>query len=407
MKTILATTYAVNPYKGSEDGMGWNMVKQIARFNKVIAITRENNRPHIEKYMAEFPDSLYQHITFLYFDLPYYQRFWKKGQRGAMLYFYLWQKAVVSFVKKQQLQYDIVHNLNFHNDWTPSFLWKLNKPFVWGPVGHHPPVPYAFIKQYPLQELIKDRFTWFVKKLFWKLSPSLKNARNKASIIIAMNSSVNKQLKADAAKVILTPSVSSEAAEEKNTHHEVFRVMSAGRFVPLKGFDITIRAFASFYHSLNEYDKKRTELILVGDGPYRSFLEKLISNLGLNEAVKIIRWVNRSEMGALYSSSSVFLFPSHEGAGMVVAEALANSLPVICFNNCGPGEFIDNTCGIKVDYSPYDIAIKKFSLALSELKYNPTRTEQLAAGARNKFTKTFNWNVKGIHFNHIYKKLSA
>ena len=71
MKTILATAYAINPFKGSEDGMGWNFVMQIARFNKVIAITRENNRPHIEKYISENPDILYANVQFLYFDLPY------------------------------------------------------------------------------------------------------------------------------------------------------------------------------------------------------------------------------------------------------------------------------------------------------------------------------------------------
>ena len=87
MKRILTTTYAVNPYKGSEDGMGWNFIMQIARFNKVISITRENNRQTIEKYMEENPNTLYSNIEFLYFDLPYWMRFWKKGSRGAMLYY--------------------------------------------------------------------------------------------------------------------------------------------------------------------------------------------------------------------------------------------------------------------------------------------------------------------------------
>src|SRR6218665_3614826 len=80
MKTILASAYAVNPYKGSEDGMGWNFIYQIGRYNKVIAVTRENNRPHVEKYMRENPDHLYDNICFIYFDLPKWARFWKKAQ---------------------------------------------------------------------------------------------------------------------------------------------------------------------------------------------------------------------------------------------------------------------------------------------------------------------------------------
>jgi hypothetical protein len=133
MKTILATTYAVNPYKGSEDGMGWNFVLQIAKYNNVIAITRENNRQAIEEYMGQNPNDVYSNMTFLYYDLPYWMRCWKKGNRGAMFYYLLWQKGIVSFIKNQKIQYDIVHNVNFHNDWTPSFLWKLGKTFCVGP----------------------------------------------------------------------------------------------------------------------------------------------------------------------------------------------------------------------------------------------------------------------------------
>ena len=129
-RKILATTYAVNPYKGSEDGMGWNFICQIARHNKVTAITRKNNRGKIEEFMKENPNDIYSNINFLYFDLPYWMRFWKKGGRGAMLYYWMWQFGIVSFIKKQSIDFDIVHNVNFHNDWTPSYLWKLNKPFV-------------------------------------------------------------------------------------------------------------------------------------------------------------------------------------------------------------------------------------------------------------------------------------
>ena len=45
--TILATVYDINPYKGSESGTGWNLVNQISKYNKVIAITRKNNKENI------------------------------------------------------------------------------------------------------------------------------------------------------------------------------------------------------------------------------------------------------------------------------------------------------------------------------------------------------------------------
>jgi hypothetical protein len=65
-KTILITAYAVNPYKGSEDGMGWNFILQAAKNQQVIAVTRINNGPHIRKYMQEHPEqqSLFSQVHF-------------------------------------------------------------------------------------------------------------------------------------------------------------------------------------------------------------------------------------------------------------------------------------------------------------------------------------------------------
>jgi len=204
MKTILASVYAVNPYKGSEDGTGWNLVLQIARFNKVIAITRENNRPFIEKYMAENEVPGAANIHFEYYDLPYWARFWKKGSRGALLYYYLWQWFMPRFIRKQKLQFDIVHNLNFHNDWTPSFLWKFRKPFVWGPVGHHPQVPKRFIAPvYGIKKWLADSLRWKAKEFFWNIDPFLRITKNKADRILAINTDVDKMLHPKEGKLVL------------------------------------------------------------------------------------------------------------------------------------------------------------------------------------------------------------
>ena len=89
MKTILLTAYAINPYKGSEDGMGWNFVLQAARHQRVIAVTRRNNRPHIERYLSEHTIAQVNNITFLYFDLPAWTCFWKKGPTLSLIYFYM------------------------------------------------------------------------------------------------------------------------------------------------------------------------------------------------------------------------------------------------------------------------------------------------------------------------------
>ncbi len=406
-KTILATAYAVNPYKGSEDGMGWNYVCQIARFNKVIAVTRKNNRESIEKYLTENSVPEAGNIRFLYYDLPKWTRFWKKGPLLSMIYYYMWQLFLPVFVKRQKVEFDIAHNLNFHNDWTPTFLWVFKKPLVWGPVGHHPKVPKEYILPvYGWKSYVADRFRWVLKLAFWKFDPFLKISARKADVILCMNTAVADHLKFDKKKMVICSSVASESTPEQTSIQDSgLRIISVGRFVWLKGFDITIRSFAKFYHGLNEKERGGVHLTLVGDGPAANALKKLTKDLQVEQAVTFIHWIRRSELKALYNQSDVFLFPSHEGAGMVVAEAMSHGLPVICFDNCGPGEFVNIGSGLKVKYSTYSQSINDFANQLDRVHSDRELLRNLSLYASLTFREKYEWNVKGKLLQNVYSAL--
>jgi len=406
MKTILATAYAINPYKGSEDGMGWNFVMQIARFNKVVAITRENNQQHIEKYMLENPSELYQRITFLYFDTPYWMRFWKKGGRGAMLYYLLWQKMVVSFIKKSNVEFDVVHNLNFHNDWTPSFLWKLDKPFVWGPIGHHPLIPEQYLKPFSFKYYAKDRLTWAVKQFFWEYSPSLRKTVRKADVILSMNSSVNHILSLQNKTEYVIPSAATQDyGWEENMQSDSFSLISVGRLVPLKGFDLTIRSFASFYNNLTDKQKKNVTLTIVGSGPEEDLLKKMAEEERVSEQVHFISWIDRADVMELFRKASLFVFPSHEGAGMVVPEALSFGVPVVALDNEGPGEFITPECGVAVPIGSYEATVNNISAAIESLYHDKDTLMSMRKAAREHFIGKFHWDRRGEQLNGIYSNL--
>jgi len=406
MKTILTTAYAVNPYKGSEDGMGWNMIMQIARFQKVIAITRENNQPNIDRYMQENPSRLYENIQFEYFDLPYWMRFWKKGGRGAMLYYWMWQKGIVKFIKRHTWQYDVVHNLNFHNDWTPSYLWKLNKPFVWGPVGHHPKIPVQYLQDYNNRQRIIDALTWKVKRLFWKRSSALKKAVNKADHVFCMNSEVYDVLNLKKQNSSIMPSVATQdLGHIANYQSEKFSVISAGRLVALKGFDLTIKAFAHFVNQLDNHNRKNVELTIIGSGPELNAYKVLVRELEIDKHVQFIEWIERVDLMRKFKVASTFLFPSHEGAGMVVAEALSFGLPVICLDNAGPGEFINEDCGIAVKQQAYEATVVKLADGLLKLYSDKDNYAQMRINARQQFETNFNWQIRGKQLKSVYQKL--
>ena len=223
---------------------------------------------------------------------------------------------------------------------------------------------------------------------------------------MAINSDVNRKLHVKNSKLVLMPAVATNDMLQENIQSAQFKIISVGRFVALKGFDVTIKAFAHFYSHLTKEKQAMVKLVLVGNGPELPFLKSTIKTLGIEEAVEIVLWVEREEMNRLYSESSLFFFPSHEGAGMVVPEALSCGLPVLCFDNAGPGEFITENCGIKIPYTRYETSIIAFGEALLKIFESPVLLKQLSKGARDHFENSFRWNIKGDLLKNIYEKIS-
>ena len=52
---VLISAYACESGKGSESGVGWNMVSEMAKYHDIWVMTRANNRPVIEAEQAKNP----------------------------------------------------------------------------------------------------------------------------------------------------------------------------------------------------------------------------------------------------------------------------------------------------------------------------------------------------------------
>ncbi|RII27940.1 MAG: hypothetical protein CXR31_06885 [Geobacter sp.] len=405
MKKILITAYDINPYKGSESATGWNFVWQSAQSHQVTAVTRRNNREHIEKYISENNLDI-SNLQFIYYDLPYFLRFWKKGGRGSLLYFYLWQMAIPHVVWSDRVKYDIVHSLNFHSDWTPSFLWVLGRPFVWGPINHNEPIPVDYIKKsFGFFAYTKDRLKLVIKILFWNVDPFLFICKNRAKVILCGNISVAKRLRIKDAKAVIFSQVGVDPPslfdDTKDT--SLFTVMTAGRMIDIKSFDLAIRAFAKFLTSTG-VNSQKIKLLILGQGELIQDLKNLSRSLGVENNIDFAGWIDKGLMPKYYSKADVFLFTSHEGAGMVVAEAQSYGVPVVCFNNYGPGETVTNSSAVKINYKDYDTSVTELCEALKKLYMDREYLKSLSLGALE-LSKTQTWASKGKAMTEVYESI--
>jgi glycosyltransferase involved in cell wall biosynthesis len=406
MKTVLVTAYNVNPFNKTEDHTAWNFILQIAYLNKVIAVTCKNNKEHIERYWNEYPElqHLKENIQFLYFDWPKFIIFWKKGIFLSTIYFYFWQMTVALWLITKKLAVDIVHDLNLNNDWTPSFLWLLGKPFIWGPVGHNSKIPGKFLlKDFGCIAVLKNRLPWILKSLSWNFDPFLLVCKSKANHILCANLQASKKLRLKEGQFSIVHSVAAITSVPRINKHDTFKVLSVGRFIHLKGFDVTIRAFASFYHQLNENEKAKTKLVLVGSGPLKKFIQRLIKKENIQCCTEVLEYTSAVE---LYETASVFLFPSHESTGIEVAEAMSYCLPVLCWKNYH-GDFVHSASNLSINYRTYKAGVARFARRLKQLYIDKEHYYYEQQLAKERFEDSFSWNARGTQLNNIYESVLA
>jgi glycosyltransferase involved in cell wall biosynthesis len=404
---VLVSAYACEPNEGSEPGIGWNQVRQIARFHEVWVITRSNNGPAIEKSLAADPMS---NVHWIYCDLPRWFRFWKKGPRGARLYYYLWQTIALRLVRKHHLntKFDIVHHVTFGNYWQPTFLYLLPASFFWGPVGGGESAPANFLTSFGLRGRIYEILRACARRLA-ELGPSVRGAARHARVAIATTEQTARRLrKLGCTNVSVLCGIGMPEQELDQLRAipsrdaKPFRVLSVGRLLHWKGFKFGLRAFGRFHARFPE-----AEYWLVGEGPERRTLERITREMGLEKAVTFLGQLPRNEALAKYLDCDVLLFPSfHESGGWVCLEAMAAGRPVICLDLGGPGLQVTDDTGIKVVAGTPEQVVADLSAALERLAADPIYRRHLGVGGRSRVKLDFSWERKGEQIAALYAQLA-
>ena len=119
----------------------------------------------------------------------------------------------------------------------------------------------------------------------------------------------------------------------------------------------------------------------------------------------MINWIPRSELMEIMKKASVFLFPSHEGAGMVVPEALSFGLPVLTIDNCGPGRFVEPAYGLVAEADTYEGTVDRLAEGLASIQGNQKRYGAMRLSARKAFEEHFAWDRRGETLRTIYSNL--
>lgn len=319
MRKLLLIAYKIEQGKGSEDGTGYHIAAELAAHHPdMTLISRVNN---IEKLRH---DPNFRHMTLIGVDVPSWLGFFKKGGKGITLYYYLWQICVGLKIRTLE-RFDVIHQLNFHALWAPHFIFSKAK-IIWGPLTEHPRVPFDCWYQSKFLyagEIIKT----LAKCLFRYCDPFLLPAVLRSDTVFLGQTKTPYPF--NRGKTVFLPQAASvfETGQTKEID-DVFSILFVGRFVDLKGVMLAIQAV----EQANLPDK--TQITFIGDGPLLPQMQ--------TDRVKILPWQNQQDLQQHYKKADLFLFPSFESQGLVVAEALAHGCPVLCLQGTGPSMLAGN-----------------------------------------------------------------
>jgi glycosyltransferase involved in cell wall biosynthesis len=174
-------------------------------------------------------------------------------------------------------------------------------------------------------------------------------------------------------------------------------IVYAGRLSPEKGVDFLVRAFCRMQPDSS------VKLWLLGEGPQRAQLERLVHECGCRQQVLLTGDV--SDVAPYLQSADLFVMPSQfEGQSNAVLEAMACGLPVIVTDVAGNNELVSHgENGLLVDYGD-EAAL---DAAMRSLLDNQLQSQALAARAHTYVRERHNLQDAVARYEALYNSLHA
>lgn len=164
-------------------------------------------------------------------------------------------------------------------------------------------------------------------------------------------------------------------------------IVSVGRFIPSKGFDVLLRAATKL--------NKIYGIYIIGDEPTKEALEYCKRHKLDN--VHFVGFKAKDELKKYYQAADLFVLPTKTDVwGLVINEAMASGLPVVTTDKCVAGiEMVENGVnGYIIPVDDVDSLVEKCNRILSDEKLR----EQMSI---NNIKKSYDYTIEKMAQKHI------
>ena len=404
---ILINAYACSPGMGSEPGMAWNWVSNLAKFCKLYIITEGEFRDRIEEVVPTLEQGKNMHFYYNPVSEEIRKMCWNQGDWRFYKYYKEWQWKTYLLAKDicKVEKMDVLHQLNMIGFREPGYLWKLSQengvPFVWGPVDAKDKFPVAYLDGAGLKTKLFMHLKNFLTGIQLRHSKRVLLAAHQASVIFSASSnsqrSFKKYMNIDSPLLNETGCYVQDHPIVDKSGKDTFDVLWVGKMDFRKQLGLALQSVA-----ITGNESIRLHIVGGGDAePY-----KLLANtLGIKDKCIWHGAVSHDEVQSIMQNSDVFFFTSvAEGTPHVVLEAIGNNLPVVCFDTCGQGDAVNEKVGKKILLTNPSKSSQSFATILNEFEGNRDLLKHLSENCKQRQVE-LSWAEKAKTMVGWYEKI--
>lgn len=382
--------------------MGWNFANALAEAgHDVWVLTHLRCREPAERALADDPvDRLhlrYVPETKLMRRLP--------PQRWKMRYL-LWQRQAYDVARAvdHDVDFDIVQHVSWSSLQGGSHLWRLEKPFIFGPIGGGQVAPAAF-RRYFGSRWKAEALRGFVATRLSPLLPFVRGPVRNADLVLT----VNEETKAAVERLgpkrvagcpdVAIPDALVSPEYPGQASHETLEVVWVGRILAHKALALALDAIGAVDPEIP------INLRVVGGELSGPLVEEAMQNPTIARRVESTGFVTFDDVQKILASSDVLLFSSlRESSGAQILEAMACGLPVLSLDHQGARDLLAAGGGIRVPVRHPDQAVRALAEALEQLQRDPELRRRLGIEARNNALSQ-TWSSRVELMNGYYRSL--
>ena len=286
----------------------------------------------------------------------------------------------------------------------PGFVWQLDIPHVWGPIGgtHH--FPKSFLSSLDRWNQCREIIRSWINHYQLHRSPRVRAAMQRSVAVVAATSDAQLALKQGfgiSAEIEIETGIDHSIASPRQIRASdaPFRILWAGRLRAWKGLPILLHAIANLPKSLP------IEVRVLGDGSSQKGWQQLARRLGIAKRIEWIPWPSYRETLPYYKWADAFAFTSlRDTSGTGLLEALAAGCPIIGMNHQGASDIMTDQCAVRIQPAEWLATVNGFRDGIEALARDSEKHLHLSHGATER-ARDYEWRTRASCFPSIYRNV--